>query len=94
MGLKTFIVESDNGYIGGEYCHEFIVESDTGESKFLTDGKNYYAHEDVAKFKRDENLEEREKPLEEVEAVRGLQWKTVSFTKTSLAAEQRCFVCG
>lgn len=72
MGLKTFIVESDNGYIGGEYCHEFIVESDTGESKFLTDGKNYYAHEDVAKFKRDEkNLEEREKPLEEVEAVRG-----------------------
>ncbi len=72
MGLKTFIVESDNGYIGGEYCHEFVVESDTGESKFLTDGENYYAHEDVAKFKRDEkNLEEKEKPLEEVEAVRG-----------------------
>src|SRR3990167_5535868 len=28
MGLKTIIVESDNGYIGGEYCHEFVVESE------------------------------------------------------------------
>ena len=24
FGLKTIIVESDNGYIGGEYCHEFF----------------------------------------------------------------------
>ncbi len=72
LGLKTLIVESDNGYIGGEYCHEFIVERDIGESKFLTDGEIYYAHEDVAKFKRDEkNLKEKEMALEEVEAVRG-----------------------
>lgn len=73
LGLKTVIVESDNGYIGGEYCHEFIVESDAGESRFLTteDG-SYAAHEDVAKFVRDEkNLEEKEKPMQEVEAVRG-----------------------
>lgn len=73
LGLKTVVVESDNGYIGGEYCHEFIVESDVGESKFLTtkDG-SYAAHEDVAKFIRDENnLDEKEKPMEEVEAVRG-----------------------
>src|SRR3989338_1138601 len=49
MGLTTMVVESDNGYIGGEYCHEFVVESDVGESKFLmtTDG-SYAAHEDVA----------------------------------------------
>ena len=50
MGLKTHIVESDNGYIGGEYCHEFIVESEAGESKFLTDEQGYSAHEDVARF--------------------------------------------
>src|SRR3990167_9861005 len=25
LGLKTIIVESDNGYIGCEYCHEFVV---------------------------------------------------------------------
>ncbi len=73
LGLKTLVVESDNGYIGGEYCHEFIVESEAGESKFLTteDG-SYSAHEDVAVFEVDnKNLEEEEKSLKEVEAVRG-----------------------
>lgn len=73
LGLKTLIVESDNGYIGGEYCHEFIVESDAGESKFLTtDDGSYSAHEDIAKFKRDEkNIQDQEEDLQEVEAVRG-----------------------
>jgi len=53
MGLPTTVVESDNGYIGGEYCHEFISESEIGESKyFVTEDKTYAAHEDVAKFKR------------------------------------------
>ncbi|MBI2011902.1 proline--tRNA ligase [Candidatus Daviesbacteria bacterium] len=73
MGLETIIVESDNGYIGGDYCHEFVVESEIGESKFLlnSDG-TYAAHEDVAKFIPDrKNLDEGEKPLEEVKAVRG-----------------------
>lgn len=62
LGLKTIVVESDNGYIGGDYCHEFVVESPIGESRFLTteDG-SYAAHEDVANFQReflppDENL--------------------------------------
>ena len=56
LGLKTIVVESDNG-----------------ESKYLTvsDG-SYAAHEDVAVFQIDDkNLNEEEKPLEEVEAVRG-----------------------
>ena len=55
LGLETIVVEADNGYIGGDYCHEFIVESEAGESKFLIseDGK-YAAHEDVAKFKKEE----------------------------------------
>lgn len=53
LGLETTIVEADNGYIGGEYCHEFIVESDVGESRYFTtlDG-SYAAHEDVAKFEK------------------------------------------
>lgn len=73
MGLKALIVESDNGYIGGEYCHEFIVESDAGESKFLTTEDNSYAaHVDIAKFKREEkNVQDPEKEMTEVEAVRG-----------------------
>ena len=73
LGLKTIIVESDNGYIGGEYCHEFVVESEVGESRFLVnpDG-SYAAHEDVVKFVPEKkNIAEKEESLKEVEAVRG-----------------------
>lgn len=72
MGLKTLVVESDNGYIGGEYCHEFIVESDAGESKFLmTEDGAYAAHEDVAQFSVPslEKAETDMKPMEDVEGV-------------------------
>ncbi len=72
LGLQTEVVESDNGYIGGDYCHEFVVESEIGESRYLTNGQGYNAHEDVAKFIPDKkNINEEEKPLKEVEAVRG-----------------------
>src|SRR3989344_4000736 len=73
FGLKTKIIETDNGYIGGEYCHEFVVESEIGESKFLEEkGGNYCAHEDVARFKREEkNASEKEKDMIRVEAPRG-----------------------
>jgi prolyl-tRNA synthetase len=73
LGLETAIVESDNGYIGGEYCHEFIAESEVGESRYLTteDG-SYSAHEDVAIFQKDEkNTDEELKPLEQIAAQRG-----------------------
>ncbi|MCA9397476.1 proline--tRNA ligase, partial [candidate division WWE3 bacterium] len=51
MGLKTQMVLADNGYIGGEYCHEFIAETPVGESRFLTSSNGEYcAHEDVAVF--------------------------------------------
>jgi len=73
LGLDTVVVESDNGYIGGDYCHEFVVEGEAGESRFLIseDGK-YAAHEDVAKFKKEEmNSDEKIKELAEVDAPRG-----------------------
>ncbi len=73
LGLKTFVVESDNGYIGGEYCHEFVVESEIGESKFfMAEDGSYAAHEEVAKAQKEKkNLGEEEKPMQKVEAVRG-----------------------
>ncbi len=73
LGLKTSIVESDNGYIGGEYCHEFITESEIGESKyFVAENGKYAAHEDVAVFQKEGiNNSEPLKPLVEVEAKRG-----------------------
>ncbi len=72
LGLDTVIVESDNGYIGGEYCHEFVVESEVGESRFLTDGERYFAHEEVAVLDpENKNLDDKEMVMVEVEAVRG-----------------------
>lgn len=73
LGLKTSIVEADNGYIGGEYCHEFIVESEIGESKyFISENGDYAAHEDVAVFQKEiKNKDEELKALIEVEAKRG-----------------------
>ena len=51
VGLKFDIVPADNGYFGGEYCHEFDVECEVGESKyFVSEDGNYIAHEDVAEL--------------------------------------------
>jgi len=71
LGLKTDMVEADNGYIGGEYCHEFVVETPAGESKYFTAG-DYAAHEDVAKFKRDDkNLSDQPRKMKLIQAKRG-----------------------
>lgn len=73
LGLQTNVVESDNGYIGGEYCHEFVVESNDGESTFLvTEDGNYAAHQDIAVFvPANKNIDEALLPLQEIDAVRG-----------------------
>lgn len=73
LGISTIRVEADNGYIGGEYCHEFQMESPAGEGKFfVSEDGHYAAHEDVAKFFRDpKNIDEPLKSYTEVEAVRG-----------------------
>ncbi len=73
MGLNALKVAADNGYIGGEYCHEFQVECDLGEGRFfVSEDGTYCAHEDIANFKRDEkNLDETIKDYQVVDAVRG-----------------------
>ena len=65
LGLEAIPIEADNGYIGGEYCHEFVVVSDVGESRFLmTEDRSYAAHEEVAVFKRERmNPDEVELPM-------------------------------
>jgi prolyl-tRNA synthetase len=69
IGLTVDVVAADNGYIGGDYCHEFISQSNVGESKFfITEDGDYAAHEDIAKFaKYDGTSDEEFKPMEEVE---------------------------
>lgn len=73
LGLNVDVVAADNGYIGGEYCHEFVSEAEAGESRYFIDAKSgYAAHEDVAQFKLDDkNLQEELKDLQEVTAERG-----------------------
>jgi prolyl-tRNA synthetase len=73
MGLDTLMVEADNGYIGGEYCHEFQVEHPEGEGRFfVSEDDTYIAHEDVATFKReDKNLNDKALPYQPIDAVRG-----------------------
>jgi prolyl-tRNA synthetase len=73
LGLSTIKVEADNGYIGGEYCHEFQVESENGEGRFfVSEDGNYAAHEDVAGFKRQEiSMDE---PIKKMEIVKQPKW--------------------
>lgn len=73
IGINTDVVAADNGYIGGEYSHEFISESSAGESRyFIDETSGYAAHEDVAVFQiEDQNVDEELRPLQEVDAIRG-----------------------
>lgn len=73
LGLEFDVVAADNGYIGGEYCHEFVAHSDIGESRYFIDGKSGYgAHEDVAMVQLDDkNVSDDLQDLQELEAVRG-----------------------
>lgn len=73
LGLETHMVEADNGYIGGEYCHEFQVEHPEGEGKFfVSEDGAYLAHEDVATFELDDkNTDQEVDQYQELEAVRG-----------------------
>jgi prolyl-tRNA synthetase len=48
LGLETTVVESANGYIGGDYCHEFVSDSPAGESAYLVCQQCGYAiHTDI-----------------------------------------------
>ncbi len=73
LGLDVDVVAADNGYIGGEYCHEFVAPSDIGESRYFVDARSgEAAHEDVAKvIADDKNSSDNMLELKEVPAERG-----------------------
>ncbi len=73
LGLKTLMVEADNGYIGGEYCHEFQAEHEDGEGRFfVSEDGEYVAHEDVAKF--DHQHQNPDEVVEEFKIVDQPEW--------------------
>lgn len=69
LGLETKKIEADGGYIGGDYCHEYQVETPIGEGTFYeTEDGSYCAHEDVAIFERDQiNPGDTPLPMEVIE---------------------------
>ena len=72
LGLPIEIVAADNGYIGGDYCHEFLVPSAVGESRYLVDENNQAVHEDLARFQRQPPTDQTEpQPLQMVDCPRG-----------------------
>ena len=72
LGLTVRVVPADGGYIGGQYCHEFIADSAVGESLYFETENGYLAHEDIAVFdKSTPNEEEALQPLKLVAAERG-----------------------
>lgn len=72
LDLNVVVVESDNGAIGGSVSHEFMVETAVGEDTIAKCSCGYAANLERAEFVKDNiNLNEKELPLEEVEAVRG-----------------------
>ncbi len=49
LGLETCVVEADNGYMGGDYCHEFQVVCDAGEDTLLyQESTNTYYNLEIA----------------------------------------------
>ena len=73
MGLTAKQVLADNGYIGGEYCHEYIVDCDTGESRYLeTADGSYCAHEDVAEISL--SVMNADEPEREMRVIDQPQW--------------------
>ncbi len=75
LGLETMMVAADNGYIGGEYCHEFQVEHEMGEGHyFVSEDGQYVAHEDVASFVLEPvNPDEEEKEFAIIEQPQWVQ---------------------
>jgi len=73
LGIDADVVAADNGYIGGEYCHEFVAPSEVGESRYFIDkDSGYAAHEDVATFQLEEkNVAEAPVEMQQVPAERG-----------------------
>lgn len=72
LGLAVKVVAADGGYIGGEYCHEFVADAEVGESLYFETDKGYLAHEDVAVFEKDlEKSSAQAAPLQKVAALRG-----------------------
>lgn len=68
LGLKVLKIKSDGGFAGGLSAYEFVLNSKSGESTYVTTKDHQYlAHTDVAVFKKENiNINEKKLPIEKV----------------------------
>lgn len=70
--LPVVVVESDNGELGGDYAHEFMVPSEVGEDTVMQCSCGYAANLERAEFVRDDkNLKEPRQEIKMQAAKRG-----------------------
>jgi len=68
-GLKVDVVEADNGYIGGDYSHEFQVRAEAGEdSLFYVPSEKRIFNKEIAPVKAPafDQMNEKPLPMEEI----------------------------
>lgn len=70
MGLKAIKTESDNGYIGGEYSHEFQVVCKTGEDEIIyCTGGDFSQNAEISKVEAGKACDLGHGPLEKVKSI-------------------------
>lgn len=91
-GLSTQVVAADNGYIGGEFCHEFQVEHPDGEGTFyVSEDGTYCAHEDVASNFLD--LVNPDEPIQDMRVIDQPEWvKTMEDNIKHYGKDKRFFL--
>ncbi|MCX6725766.1 MAG: proline--tRNA ligase [Candidatus Shapirobacteria bacterium] len=81
LGIKVQPVEADAGALGGDFSHEFMALTEKGEDTFVTcTNCDYAANTEKAQgILEDKNSQEKEMPLEEIEAKRGLNMEEMAL---------------
>ena len=70
MGLDAIKTESDNGYIGGEYSHEFQVVCDNGEDEIVyCPGGDFSQNSEITKIKEGKRCDLGHGPLKKVKSI-------------------------
>jgi len=81
LGIKVQPVEADAGALGGDFSHEFMALAEKGEDTFVTcTNCDYAANTEKAQgILEPQNSQEKELPLEEIEAKRGLNMEEMAL---------------
>lgn len=70
VGLKAVRTESDNGYIGGDYSHEFQVVCENGEDEIVyCPGGDFSQNSEIAKVEAGKMCDLGHGPLEKVKSI-------------------------